>query len=254
MIYIPYFNSARFGVQIKEIPMLGAIKLANMPTHLNEKQTTFLLNSIIEQVDAPDELKNCQFWTVQERMVIVGHYLVAMQDDEPDFLIGENARYSDYFIGEQQFKLDRVEIGEYQEDHWTAIPLLGIMAETIEELEGAIDGVEGHMHWTLGAMACQLVPNDQALDYRKSDYNQQVLDRMLVISQFPETIFLHLLAALNDANQKMMHLFEITLTDQGISAKAKQGGEGMPYARFLAHSALTTISKQLCGKPDLSST
>lgn len=250
MLFIPMLKSTRFAVQLKEIAMLNAIKLANMPPNTSEQQDTFLLNSIIESVEGLEE--NPLFWTVQERLFVIGHYIVATQDDNPDFVIG-NANYSDYLQAEKHYTLDHLDLGVYEEDMWTAVPLLGVMAETIESLEGAIDGVEGRMHWSLGCMACQLIPNGKELDYYSPDYYQKVLERMLTLSQIPESAFIHLLTQLTIANTEFTHLFKIALTDKGIAVVPKVGGTDKPYARFPAHSAITTLSQQLCGKPQLSS-
>jgi len=250
MLNIPALRSARFAVQLKEISMLNAIKLAKMPLHASEKQNTFLLQSIIESVEGIE--CDPKYWTVQERLFAIGHYIAVTQDDDPDFAIGE-ARYSDYLMGDRQYKLDHYDLGVYGDDAWSAIPLLGIMAETIEALEGEIIDIDQRTHWNLGAMACQLVVNGDALDYRSPDYDQQVLERMLTLSQFSESDFIYLLTQLNVANAQMMHLFDLTMSDVGIVAKPI-GGADKPYARFPADSAISTLSKQLCGKPDRSST
>ena len=250
MLNIPVLRSARFVLEIQEIAMLNAIRLANMPEHLNEKQNTFLIKSIIEKAEG---VENPLLWTVQERMFCIGHYIAATQDESPDFAIGD-ARYSDYLQGEKQYNFDTLDLGEYEGDTWTAIPLLGIMAETIEMLEGEIEGVEKRTHWYLGCMACQLIPNDKALDVHSPDYDKQVLDRMIVLSQIPESAFLYLMSLLNQAHTHFNHLFNIAITDVGIVAMAREGGADLPYARFPAHTAITTLSKQLCGKSQLSGT
>ncbi|PKF35562.1 hypothetical protein [Acinetobacter proteolyticus] len=128
------------------------------------------------------------------------------------------------------------------------------MAETIEQLEGEIEGVYKRIHWYLGCMACQLVPNGSELDYKASDYSTQVLEKMIVLSQMPESNFIYLMSLLNKANDYFSHLFKIAITDVGLVALGKEEGVDLPYARFPAHSAITTVSKQLCGKPELSST
>lgn len=250
MLNIPALRSARFVLEMQEIAMLNAIRLVNMPDHLYEKQNTFLLNSIIEKVEG---IENPLFWTVQERMFCIGHYIAATQDESPDFEIGD-AHYSDYLQGEKQYKFDTLDLGKYEGDTWTAIPLLGIMAETIEMLEGEIEGIEKRTHWYLGCMACQLIPNGQALDLQSPDYDKQVLDRMVVLSQIPESNFLYLLGLLHQSHSHFDHLFNISLTDVGVVALAKEGGASLPYARFPANTAITTLSKQLCGKSQLSGT
>ncbi|WP_157823714.1 hypothetical protein [Acinetobacter proteolyticus] len=48
-------------------------------------------------------------------MFVVGHYIAATQDDNPNFEIGE-ARYSDYLMGDTQFKHNHIDLGEYEGD------------------------------------------------------------------------------------------------------------------------------------------
>lgn len=248
MLFIPVLRTARFTLALKEIAMLNAIKLANMPESQAEQQTTFLINAITENVEG---LENPLYWTVQERMLCVGHYIAATQDESPDFAIGE-ARFSNYLQAEKQYQHDICDLGEYEEDHWTAVPLLGVMAETIERLEGAIEGIESRTHWYLGCMACQLIPNGAALDYESHNYEAQVLERMVVLSQIPETNFLHLMGLLTKAHQYFNHIFDIAITDIGIAVLPREGEANLPYARFPAHTAITTISQQLSGKSHLS--
>lgn len=249
MLNIPILRSSRFVLEMKEIAMLNAIKLANMPIQFSERQNTFLINSIIEGVEG---VENPLLWTVQERMFCIGHYIAATQDESPDFAIGD-AHYSDYLQGEKQYQFDTFDLGEYEGDTWTAIPLLGVMAETIERLEGEIEGIESRTHWYLGCMACQLIPNDVSLDFNRPDYDRQVLERMIVLSQMPESDFLYLMGLLTTAQTHFSHLFSIAITDVGIVALPREGGADLPYARFPASTAITTLSKQLCGKSELSS-
>lgn len=249
MLNIPVLRSARFSVQMKEIAMLNSIKLASMSEHLSEKQNSFLIKSVIDEVEGLviDPL----LWTVQERMFFIGHYIAATQDESPDFEIGEG-HYSDYLQGEKQYKFDALELGEYEGDTWTAIPLLGVMAETIEALEGELDGIEKRTHWYLGCMACQLIPNGKVLDIDSPDYDNQLLEKMIILSQMPESDFIYLMSLLTTAHQYFDHLFSITITDSGIAAMPKERGAELSYARFPAHTAITTISKQFCGKHQLS--
>lgn len=250
MLDIPVLRSKRLILEMKEISMLNAIKLANMSQHLTERQNTFLINSILEKVEG---IENPLLWTIQERIFCIGHYIAATQDGDPDFEIG-NAHFSDYLQAEKHYQFDSYDLGEYEDDLWTAVPLLGVMAETIERLEGEIEGIENRTHWYLGCMACQLIPNGDALDYNSPDYDTQVLERMIVLSQVPESNFLYLMGLLTTAHQHFDHLFNISISDDGVVAMPREGGADLPYARFPAHTAITTLSKQLCGKSHLSGT
>ena len=167
-------------------------------------------------------MKNPLLWTIQERMFCIGHYIAATQDGDPDFEIG-NAHFSDYLQAEKHYQFDSYDLGEYEDDLWTAVPLLGVMAETIERLEGEIEGIENRTHWYLGCMACQLIPNGDALDYNSPDYDTQVLERMIVLSQVPESNFLYLMGLLTTAHQHFDHLFNISISDDGVVAMPREG-------------------------------
>lgn len=251
MLNIPLLRSSRITAELKEISMMNSIKLANMPEHLTEKQNTFLLNSIIESVQG---IESPLMWTVQERMLTIAQYIAATQEGSPDFEVGE-LRYSDFLRGNAQYQHDQYEIGIYEDDHWSAIPLLGIMVETIEMLEGEIVGIEGRSHWYLGCMACQLVVKRKPLDIESNDYDKQVLERMILLSQFPESSFIELLAHLNLANKHFTHLFEIAISETGIVAQSiEKEGTAPSFARFPAYSAITTATQRICGKSDAAHT
>lgn len=245
MLSIPELKTKRFSVELNEIAILNALKLADIPHEANERATTFLIKSTVSNVvGEADPL----MWTVQERMLVASYYISATQEDDADFEIGDNAKYSDYLMGEAQYQHDYLDLGEYQDDHWSAIPLIGYMSEAIERLEGEIEGITNKTHWHIGMMAAQLIPNDQALDYLAGDYDRQLLERMIVLSHMPESDFFTLMAMLNESNRYFKHLFDIAVSDHGIVARSNGGAKDLPYARFLATSAVTSLSKQLCGK------
>lgn len=233
---------------MKELAMLNAIKLATIPSYLNEEATTYHLRSVLESVDADDKaLSDPLMWTVQERIFGIAHYIASTQDDEPDFEVGEG-HYSDYLIGEKQFAVEQVEIGEIEGDIWTAKPLLGYMAEAIERLHGEVEGVEGEAHWVLGLMAAQLIPNGDELNVPVSEYEAALYERMKALINFPESIYVQLLGKLKNANQEMCHLFDIWVEESGIVILPKRGAK-LPNARFPASTTITSVARYLSGKP-----
>lgn len=253
MLRIPPLRTARFSLEMQESKIIDSIKLAKIPVHLNEEATTHLLKSIITKCTGIDDVN---MWTVQERMFVSGHYIASIQDNNPDFEIGDG-HYSDYMQGDKQFSIDQVDLGRYEDDEWCAVPFIGAAAMAIEQLHGEIDGIEGLSHWEFGMMAAQLVPNGEFLDYGSGDIEAQLLKRMLFFANCPESVFVVFQSMLFEANQKMQHLFEFSVDKDGVVAFPRSGlvdenggARKMPYARFPAHTSITDVAKRLCGKPN----
>ena len=129
------------------------------------------------------------------------HYMASTLDDGPDFsLAGGQANFSDYLMGEQDYPGDRVEVGRIEGDSWEARHLTGALAGAIERLQGELPGIDGAAHWRVGRMAAQLIPNGQAVP-AEGDVDAALLERMRVIAQYPESVFVQLLGAFETASQ-----------------------------------------------------
>ena len=259
MIYIPSLKTARFTADIHEMYLFDSVKLTRMPEHLEQEQTTFAIHSMLEKTSTSFE--DARMWTVQERMLAITNYIAGTQEDgEANFLV-DTLNYTDYLQADKQYLRDYAELGEYDGDQWRAYHLLGYMAEEIERLEGEIVNpntkqvIDGRLHWIIGCIACQLVPNDQFLDPTDTNYSQELLKRMIVIASLPESDFLVLYSFLQKAQAELMHLFEIAITDQGIVAVSKpvekEGGLiEQQYARFLPSSIVSEPTRNLSRKFD----
>ncbi len=247
MIHIPALRSKRITARLTELPIIDAIGLASIPETMHEEATSaFLRGALAEATGIADPAH----WTVQERIFAVCHYMAATFDSGPDFSLGEDARYSDYLIGDQQYPVPEIDIGEIEGDQWVVRHLTGAYAASIERLCGEVAGIQGRTHWLVGAMAAQLVPNgDGGPEDGDGEIDAFLLQRMRVLLGFPESVFARLLAAYNEARGKLQHLFRIDFDDEGLIVLPREDAAGLPAARFPAGTCLTPLARGLVGKP-----
>ena len=244
MTYFSVLRTKRFVLQLKELSIGDSISLAKMPAHLEQANCTALLNAIIKTVSG---VENPTAWTAQERMLAVCHYLMCINGDNPNFSVGENAAYFDYFDAEKDFDLANpvVSVGEIGGDNWKMRHLTGGMLETIERLHGEINGVKNRFHWLLGCMSAQLIRGSEELiepSENNDVFDVYLLKRMQVFKAFPESDFLVLMAAFLAGQEKLKHFFDIYIVDSGLAAKPK-GAEGkLPLARFRVASCLSQVA------------
>ncbi len=252
MITIAPLRTKRLSVQLREISISAAIRLAGIPLDLNEQATTALLQQVVEHAGTPtaahvaDPLR----WTVQERMLVVCHYLSHVTEGGPDFAVGGQARFSTYLMAGRDYQAQPVDAGDIGGDQWVVRPLIGAHAQAIESLREHVDGMDGRFHWIVGAMAAQMTrPEDEwpdAVD-QASEYQDALAARMAVLSAYPESDFAALLAAWRLASLSLAHFFQIDFDDAGVVATpAVDGGDGeMPSARFPVRACLSDISTQV---------
>ncbi|WP_348686681.1 hypothetical protein, partial [uncultured Cobetia sp.] len=237
----------RLTVRMKELAMIDAIALAAIPPHLNEEATTAFLRSAIDDVQGVD---NPDDWTVQERTMAVCHYMASTLDDGPDFsLAGGKANFSDYLMGGQDYDRDRVEIGDIEGDRWEVRHLTGSLVGAIERLQGELPEVAGYAHWRIGRMAAQLIPNGNAVP-TSGDVDAALIERMRVIANYPESVFVRLLDAFETARRELDHLFLLEADEHGLMALPREDSAAeKPPARFPAGTCITELARYLGGKP-----
>jgi len=247
MIHFPVLRTRRLTVRMKELAMIDAIALAAIPPHLNEEAATAFLRAAVDEAQG---VANPEDWTVQERTMAICHYMASTLDDGPDFsLAGGQANFSDYLMGEQDYPGDRVEVGRIEGDSWEARHLTGALAGAIERLQGELPGIDGAAHWRVGRMAAQLIPNGQAVP-AEGDVDAALLERMRVIAQYPESVFVQLLGAFETACRQLDHLFLMDADEHGLMALPREdSAAAKPPARFPAGTCITELARHLGGKP-----
>lgn len=253
MKHIPILRTRRITVQLKELSIGDSIALASMPAHLEQAECGAFLRYVISEVVHGE--KDPGKWTVPERNLVVAHYLAAMLEDGPDFSLSESSKYSDYLDASADIKpnIAPLHISEVGDDKWTINHLTGDMAETIERLEGEIDGINPQTHWRFGAMAAQLVRKGEEIPEISSHghYDEWLLARMRVFMAFPSTDFEQLMVDFYIGREKLHHLFNYDFgIDGGILIEPKNGGAGdIPPARFPVRAALSELAESMAGKP-----
>lgn len=228
--------------------MVEAIALAAVPVQHHEGSIRQFLRAAVESstglVTDPEQ------WTVQERTLVVCHYLAATLDDGPDFALDAEGgvRYGHYLSGTCDYSAASVDVGEIGGDRWAVHHLTGALAGAIERTQGEVPGLDGSSHWLFGRMAAQLVPNGQALP-ATGDVDAALVQRMRVISQYPESVFVQLLAAFERAQAELAHLFAIDNDDEGLIVLPRAEVPGTPPARFPVGAGLTPVARRMGRRP-----
>ncbi|MBY0475403.1 MAG: hypothetical protein K2Q13_10150 [Nitrosomonas sp.] len=252
MVHFPILRTRRLTVQLKELSIGESIAIAAMPSQLEEAVTTAFLLKAVATVKG---IENPSDWTVQERMMVVCHYLAAVSDDGPDFSVGDG-RYSDYLEGSADIPIpeEKIEVGDVGGDVWFIQHMTGAMAESIERISGEVEGVTGRLHWLLGGMGAQLVRKDEEI-LSASDgegaYDEFLTNRIRTISGYPESDFATLLNAYMAGRESLHHLFRIELSNDGFVALPKGGAaSNLPPARFPVRSCVSRLAKDLGRESD----
>jgi len=258
MIAFSPLRTRRLAVKLRELSIVNAGTLAAVPPERFEESTTTFLQMVIESADAPTvhHVTDPKNWTVQERMLVVGHYLAHTTGEEgggANFMLGDGY-YMDYLNVSRDTPDFPIALGSHGGDEWQISPVTGAMAEAIEQLNGHIPKVAGQLHWMLGAMAAQLVrvgelAPDPTLD--SLNYLEWLKNRMQIISEYPESEFLGLYAMRHRGNKLLMHFFETVEIDEGFVALPHEGSEAesLPPARFPVSACVSEFAKRVTGKP-----
>ncbi len=238
-IYFPVLRTKRLTVQLKELSISNSIALNKMPLHLEQaSNTAFLRFALTENHDIDN-------WTVAERTLVICHYLSSLNEDNPNFSVGEKGHYMDYLDGDNDIAdIEQiVDLGEFGGDFWQIKHLTGYAAEMIERLTGEVQVISGRFHWIIGAMAAQLVRKTESVEKQFSE--EWLLNRMRVIASYSESDFILLLSMFYAGMESLHHLFRIDFDDSGIVIMPKQQGVKLPAARFRATSCLSEFTKTI---------
>lgn len=267
MLYIPVLSTRRLRVKLKEIGLGDGISVAMMPAGQSQAGDTAFLRAIIaDGGEHPDP----ELWTIPERALAVGHYLMAIFKDDPDFPVGERGRFSDYLDADTDVPdeglLQPMPLGTLERDVWGVQHLLGYMAEAIERLQGqvAVPGGDPYLHWRFGCMAAQLVRESEeppAPDWTQPGrYDDWLADRMRTLLALPESSMAQLMGLFDDAQPELYHLFGVGFDRKGglvflpkqkpasaSTAPGKEAEADLPPATFPSHTCLSSLSKELAG-------
>lgn len=264
MIHFDKLTTSRLNVQLRELPIAEAIRVARMPNLAVEAEATvFLRAAIADGGPLPDP----ELWTVQERNLAVCHYLMCIQPEgqSRDFAVGTLGKFSDYFDGKTDIPAgtaeEPVDLGVVDGTHYGLRHLLGYMAEGIERtaplmLPADADDDDRRLHWVFGCMAAQLVELSPTADVPQDPgpglpgaYDDWLMAFITGLQQMPESEFTRLLAAYMQGQEKLRHLFDWEISPYGgVQFKpGKEAAADLPPATFPSRTCLSPTAIRLGG-------
>lgn len=250
MIHFPPLRTQRLTIQLKELSIGAACQIAAMPIHAEQAACTAFLRRVVDAVTSgPSDPAQ---WTVQERTMVVCHYMASTLEDGPNFSVG-TGNYSDYLDGanNEGAALDFVEAGELGGDLWHVRHLTGAMAESIERMEGEVGGMSGYLHWVLATMALQMVRDSEETPPEEGTaLDNYLAEKMQVLAAYPESDFIALRAMYEAGRDKLHHLFRVVFSRDNSSTGIivlPQGGVALPPARFPAYSCVSGMAREMVG-------
>lgn len=253
MINFSPLRTRRLQVQLQELTIGAAIALCKMPPNQHEAGTTALIAATVtpNERPLPGEVTDPRLWTVQERALVVSHYLAHTVETGPDFHIGASGKLSNYLDLERDVPPEFVDLGVVAGDKWLLYPLLGTHAESIERL--VLTGqLPAERHgWWMGAMAAQLVRDGEeqfdVLSCTEAQLDARIAERSAIFKQFPESDFMDMLFAFLVGCEKLQHVFRIDFADDGILVLPNKEVPGLPPARFPFSDAISTRAFEVFG-------
>lgn len=276
MIHFPLLSTVRLSVQMQELTIGQSMAIAGHPEGSDEAANTLMLRSCAVQTNI-DPLH----WTMQERALGVGQYLMAINTDQPDFPIGDKAKFTDYLQADKDLDPATVAtplyLGQISGDHWAMQHLYGYMMEAIERVYGLVDmpprpdgqrqPMTPRQHWLFGCMAAQMalvsvgdevritgVLNGPPAPESVGEYDDWLIQRMKVLSAWPDSQFAALYMVYRIGKNALSHLFDWEFSTEGRpvflprAEAQKEAGAVLPPATFPVDACLSPTARELGGK------
>ena len=253
MIYFPPLRTARLDVQLRELTLREAVALAATPLDRHEAATAALLDCIVGE--ARGLHREPGRWTVQERMMVVAHYLAATSEGGGNFAIGDG-QLLDYLRPSADHPGDTADAGQACGDAWVVRQLTGDEAAAMERL------CRTEFDWLVADVAARLRPaaedagtTPDATD-KPAAYADWLIERKAVLEVMPESDFWELREAYLAGLSKLHHLFDLAFDADGhvvLAKTAEDGGAGLAPARFSVAATITGQSRVLGARADRSS-
>lgn len=244
MIHFPPLRTRRLDVQLRELTLRESIELAAVPPHLHERATTALIACTVKTTGSGTP--SIEEWTVQERAMVVAHYLASVTDGEANFAVGEG-RFLDYLDAERDAAPDECEVGQACGDDWIMTQLTGRQAECMEAF------CRSRVDWLLADMAARLrvagKESPPPVASGMGAYQEWLQARAETIRDFPESDFEELYAAYVRGLAQLHHLFALDFDDEGhiVLPSQKEGGAVMAPARFRPAACVGRLAQALGG-------
>lgn len=280
MIHFPLLSTVRLRVQMHELSIGQSMAIAGHPEGSEEAANTLMLRSCAGETNIDP-----QHWTLQERALGVGQYLMAINTDQPDFPIGDKGKFTDYLQPDHDIDPATVSaplyLGQLSGDHWGMQHLYGYMLESIERVQGMVDmpprpdgqrqPMTPRMHWLFGCMAAQMVrvtaedgtvqsvvdeiPAPEAV----GAYDDWLMQRMRIFSAWPDNQFAALYMLYRWGKGALSHLFDWEFSIEGRPVflprpdAEKEAGAALPPANFPVDACLSPAARELGRKHESTS-
>lgn len=248
MILFPYLRTKRIAVQLRELTLGNSIALCKLPPDRHEAVTTEFLKMVAASAEQPTakHIVNPRLMTVQERTLLVCHYLSNVSDEGADFAVGEAGHLSDYVVFDADLESEVVDLGQVNGKDMRMRPLLGVHAEMLERL------CTNRGEWVTGMMACQVHDSsDEAPDFATMTdpkLLEWVKSRMDAVLALPESEFEALYLAHASGLAKQRHFFSVSVDDGGLTFEVQNTEAGHQHpARFRAISCVSATTQRLYG-------
>lgn len=231
----------RFTAHLRELKVGECMTLAKMAPERDHVSTSTLLKYIVD--DASGLVTDPLEWTVEERLMVKAMYMSGTLEDGPDFSVGDDAKFTDYAMGDKDYIADSVDV-----DGFSVINMTGRLAESIERLEGEIE-VSEYGHWLMGSIAARLHSGVVNIPDNDSDLDAWAFERIKELLSLDQSEFSKRCMILATGNEKINHLFNLTIAQAGGYAVAPREEESeLPLARFPVDAVIQGVTKAMGGK------
>lgn len=249
MLHFPRLLTARLDVQLRELTMREAVALAATPLNRHEAAAAAFLALVVAEARGPHAEPGR--WTVQERMLVVAHYLAAAGGEGANFSIGAG-RFLDFLHPAADHPGDECDAGDACGDRWRIKQLTGDEALAMEPL------CKTRFDWLAASMAAQMTAATESGPARPDATSQPAAyvdwlsERLQLLKELPEGDFVDLFGAYSTGKRALFHLFELDADAAGHIALARTDGGGdrlSAPARFPVGSAIGDVA-QILGAVD----
>lgn len=242
MIHFAPLQTRRLNVQLRELTISQALELAAIPPDRHEAATSAFLARAVASASGPHAEPGR--WTVQERMLVVGHYLSAVSE-HANFAVGEG-RYLDYLDPQHDSAPEWVDVGEVAGDQWACRQVTGDEAVAMEKVSADLMG------WICADIAVRMRELkdgslEEAPDATESpaEFADWLVERKGVISRLPESDFEAMYIACSSGRQMLHHLFNLGFESGAgghVAIARGEGGADLAPARFPARACLSRVA------------
>lgn len=256
MKIFPTKKTARIDVRMREMTIGECGALCGMRAAAHEATTTQFLRFVLEWQPGAKPLDPLAM-TVQERALLVCHYLSVILPDGPNFALssGETpkdqpavnaGRLADFLEIGDDYLHDEVEVGHIGAEAVLFRPLLGVHAEMLEKF------CSSRRQWIAGMMACQIRMESEdypdLLAMTDVERFQWVNNRINRMSGMPlsQGVELHD-SFFSEGAAAVRHFFDVWADDEGLVFRPKPGAGVSTLARFRCDPCIPERARSLFG-------